>query len=163
MRYLNWLSKYENYHFVQTGPEGVGHTIVDGIPKLNPSAPDGWIQNSSQNIDYTPMMNGLFLGSDDQNVKAIAAAYSWPANVIVNAYNVAMKNAKPGIVVSTKAPLVVAGPLTQTLTDKGVVIYTQSVTCSAADFDRVYDAGVQDWLNSGAQRVIDERRANYPN
>jgi putative aldouronate transport system substrate-binding protein len=163
MRYLNWLAKYDNYHFVQVGAEGTVHAIVDGVPKINPAAPDGWIQNSNQNIDYTPMMNGLFLGSDDQNVKALASGYSWPANVIVNAYNVAMKNAKPGVVVSTKAPLVVAGPLTQTLTDKGVVIYTQAVTCSAADFDRVYDSGVQDWLNSGAQRIIDERRANYPN
>jgi putative aldouronate transport system substrate-binding protein len=42
-----------------------------------------------------------------------------------------------------------------------VVIYTQSIPASRADFDRVYDAGIADWLRSGAQAIIDERRAKY--
>ncbi|MDR0644064.1 MAG: extracellular solute-binding protein [Treponema sp.] len=161
MRYLNWLSKYENYHFIQTGPEGIVHTLVDGLPKIIPNASDGWIQNSPQNIDYTLPMNGLFLGSDEINIKALANGYSWPPELIVNAYNIAMTNARPGIVVSTKAPLTAIGPLQQTLIDKGVVIYTESITAPVADFDRVYDAGIADWLNSGAQKVLDERRENY--
>jgi putative aldouronate transport system substrate-binding protein len=163
MRYINWLAKYENYHFIQTGPEGTVHTIVDGIPKINASAGDGWIQNSNQNIDYTPMMNGLFLGNDAQNIKGIASGYQWPADKIVNAYTIAMKNAKPGVVVSLKAPLVKAGPLSQTLQDKSLPIYSNSIMAPVANFDSVYDAAVQDWLKSGAQTVIDERKANYPN
>ncbi|MDR0412023.1 MAG: extracellular solute-binding protein [Treponema sp.] len=161
MRYLNWLSKYENYHFIQTGPENIVHTLVDGLPKLIPNAPDGWIQNSPQNIDYTLPMNGLFLGSDEMNIKALANGYAWPPELIVNAYNIAMTNARPGIVISTKAPLTAIGPLQQTLIDKGVVIYTESITAAIADFDKVYDAGIADWLTSGAQRVLDERRENY--
>jgi putative aldouronate transport system substrate-binding protein len=162
MRYVNWLARYENYHFIQIGPEGVVHEIADGIPKLIPNAADGWIQNSAQNIDYTLSMNGLFLGSEDDNIKAIANGYSWAADRISEAYNIAMNNARPGIVVVPKNPLIIAGPLMETLTQKGTVIYTQAITCAPADFDRVYDSLVQDWLNSGAQKVIDERRANYP-
>ena len=30
MRYLNWLAKFENYNFLQLGPEGITHEMVDG-------------------------------------------------------------------------------------------------------------------------------------
>jgi len=161
MRYLNWLSKYENYHFIQVGPEGIVHEMVDGVPKLNPQAGGGWIQNSAQNIDYTVMMNGLFLGSDEENIRALAAGYSWPADLIVNAYELALRNGRPPIIVSPSSPLSAAGPLGQTLTDKAVVVYTQSITAPAAQFDAVYDDQVEDWLALGAQKVIDERAEKY--
>jgi putative aldouronate transport system substrate-binding protein len=163
MRYLNWLSKYENYHFIQTGPEGIVHTMVNGVPKLNPSAPDGWIQNSPQNIDYTIMLNGLFLETEEKSIQAIAAGYPWPADMVSNAYDIAMTNARPGLVVVTKTPLTVAGPLNQTLVDKGSVILVESITAPVNRFDAVYDAGVADWRASGADAVVAERRAKYPN
>jgi putative aldouronate transport system substrate-binding protein len=163
MRYINWLSKYENYHFIQTGPEGVAHTIVDGIPKLNPAAGDGWIQNSAQNIDYTIMMNGLFLQTEEESIRAIAAGYPWPAAQVSTAYNIATTNARPAIVVSTTTPLTAEGPLNQTLVDKGVVIFVEAITAPANRFDAVHDAGVADWKASGADAVTAERRAKYPN
>jgi putative aldouronate transport system substrate-binding protein len=161
LRYLNWLAKYENYHFIQTGPEGIVHTLIDGIPKLIPSAPDGWIQNSAQNIDYTPMMNGLFLETEETSIKAIAAGYPWPSELVTAAYTVAMNNAKPGPIITTSSPLVVIGPLNQTLVDKSVVLFVESITCPAANFDRVYDAGLANWMASGGQDVMDERREKY--
>jgi putative aldouronate transport system substrate-binding protein len=161
MRYLNWLAKYENYHFIQTGPEGIVHTIVDGLPKINPAAGDGWIQNSAQNIDYTPMMNGLFLETEEESIRAIAAGYPWPSETVVAAYNIAMNNARPGTVVATSSPLVTAGPLNQTLVDKSVVFAVEAITTPTANFDRVYDAGITDWLSSGAQAIRDERAEKY--
>jgi putative aldouronate transport system substrate-binding protein len=161
MRYLNWLSKYENYHFVQTGPEGIVHTMEDGIPKLNPSAGEGWIQNSSQNIDYTLMMNGLFLSTEEESIRAIASGYPWPSDVVFEAYNIAMSDAKPGPVITTSSPLVTAGPLTQTMMDKSIVIFVESNTAPSANFDRVFDAGIADWLASGAQAILDERREKF--
>ncbi|GHV06513.1 hypothetical protein FACS189485_15160 [Spirochaetia bacterium] len=165
MRYLNWLAKYENYHFVQTGPEGITHTIVDGVVKVDASAKADptWIMNSNQNIDYTPMMNGLFLETEEASIRALAAGYSWPADLITQAYNMALKNAKPGLVVKTATPLTAAGPLANTLQDKGKVIYASSIIAPVNQFDAVYDAGVRDWLASGAQTIMDERRAKYPN
>ncbi|MDR0563107.1 MAG: extracellular solute-binding protein [Spirochaetaceae bacterium] len=159
LRYINWLARFENYHFLQIGPEGVVHDIVDGIPKLK-VASGLWIQNSAQNIDYTIMMNGLDLGDEALNAKALANAYPWPTEVIANAYTVAMTNAAPGPVVPVS--LSAAGPVTQTLTDKASNVISTSITAKPEDFDRVWDAGVADWLSSGAQSVIDERRAKYP-
>jgi putative aldouronate transport system substrate-binding protein len=161
MRYINWLAKYENYHFIQTGPEGIVHTLIDGVPKVNPSAGDGWIQNSNMNIDYTPIMNGLFLRTEEESVRALAAGYPWPAETVMAAYNIAMNNARPGPVVIPSSPLVVAGPLDRTLIDKSEAFVIQAITASTANFDRVWDSGVSDWLASGAQAIRDERLQKY--
>jgi putative aldouronate transport system substrate-binding protein len=74
-----------------------------------------------------------------------------------------MINAKPPVYAKPTSSLSVAGPLAQTLQDKARVIYTQSITAPANQFDRVYDAGIQDWLSSGAEAVRAERRQKYPN
>jgi putative aldouronate transport system substrate-binding protein len=158
MRYIDWLSRFENYNFLQIGPSGVTHDLKDGVPKIK-SATGLWIQNSPQNIDYTIIMNGLDLGDPVKTAKGLANGYSWPADMITNAYALAMKNAKPGPVVPVA--LSAAGPVQQTLVDKAVVIFTEAVTAKPADFDKIWDAGIKDWLASGAQSVIDERRSKY--
>jgi len=54
-----------------------------------------------------------------------------------------------------------AGPYVQTLIDKGNYMLTEAVTTRPADFDRVWDNGIRDWLNSGAQEIINERKAKF--
>jgi putative aldouronate transport system substrate-binding protein len=158
MRYLNWLARFENYNFLQIGPEGVTHDMVDGIPKLK-TATGLWIQNSAQNIDYTLIMNGLDLGDPDLTARALANGYPWPADIIANAYTIAMTNAKPGPVVPVS--LTAAGPVMQTLIDKSNNLAAASITARTADFDNVWEAGIADLLSSGAQAVIDERAAKF--
>jgi putative aldouronate transport system substrate-binding protein len=132
--------------------------MMDGIPKIKVG--EGlWIQNSAQNIDYTIMMNGLDLGDPEKTARGLANAYPWPADIITRAYNTAMTNASPGPVIPVT--LTAAGPVQQTLVDKSTSISTEAVTSPPANFDRVWDAGIADWLASGAKAVIDERRAKY--
>jgi putative aldouronate transport system substrate-binding protein len=160
------MAKYDNYHFIQTGPAGVTHSIgADGVVKLDPMAASDptWIMNSAQNIDYTMIMNGLFLESEEASIRALAAGYSWPADIIQRSYTTALTNARPMVVAQTATPLTVAGPLAQTLADKGRVMLVQMITCPPNQFDSVWDAQIRDWLGSGAQAVLDERRAKYPN
>ena len=161
MRYLNWLARYENYNFIQIGPEGIVHNMVDGVPKLIPAAPDGWIQNSGQNLDYTPIMNGLFLQTEEESIRALAAAYPWPPEMVMAAYNAAMHNARPGPVIITSSPLVVAGPLDRTLIDKSEAFIIQTITASAANFEREWTAGLNDWLTSGAKAIMEERAEKF--
>jgi putative aldouronate transport system substrate-binding protein len=158
MRYLNWLARFENYNFLQIGPEGTTHDMVDGIPKLK-STTGLWIQNSAQNIDYTIHMNGLDLGDPDLTARALANGYPWSADIIANAYTIAMTNASPGPVVPVS--LTTAGPVMQTLIDKSNNLAAASITARTADFDRVWDAGIADLLVAGAQTVIDERAAKF--
>ena len=161
MRYLNWLAKFENYNFLQIGPEGIVHEIVDGLPRVNPTAGDGWIQNSAWNIDLTPLHNGMFLRTEEDTVRALALGYPFPEDYVLQAFNAAMNNAAPGPVVSTAQPLVAAGPLGPTLTIQAEGIIINAVIAPEADFDRVWDEGIQAWLNAGAQAILDERAVNF--
>jgi putative aldouronate transport system substrate-binding protein len=155
---VNWLARYENYHYLQVGIEGVNHDIVNGLPKLK-TAEGPWIQNSPQNIDYTLPINGLDMGDPELNVKALANGYAWPVELIEKAHEIAMHNGISGPVIPVQ--LSAAGPVTQTLTDKFNVFASAAMTAKPADFDRVWDAGVADWLASGAQAVIDDRNEKF--
>jgi putative aldouronate transport system substrate-binding protein len=165
LRYLNWLAKYENYHFIQVGLEGITHTIgADGVVKVDAmaKADPAWIMNSLQNIDYTMPQNGLFLESEEASIRSLAAGYTYPADIIERAYNIALKNGRPAVVAQPTSPLTVAGPLSQSLSDKGTVLLIELQTCSPAQFDAKWEAGIKEWLAAGGQAVLDERRAKYP-
>jgi putative aldouronate transport system substrate-binding protein len=161
LKYYNWLSIYENYHFIQVGQEGINHQITDGVPQtLARPAGDPWFQNSDKNTDYTINLIGVELGSQELNSRVLAFGYGdTPPDVIVNAYAVATSNARPPAVY--QATTTKDGTYGQTLRDKADALIAQAVTCRSADFDRVWDAGITDWLQSGAQEVIDERASLY--
>ena len=159
LRYMNWLSKFENRYFLQTGNEGVTHELVDGIPRIiTTEGPE--IMNSAMNIDYTFMINGLDTGDPAKNARALALSYAVDSAVIEQAYAHAMNDAEPMLVVPGLT-LSAVGPVTQTLIDKELTIMSESITASPDRFDAVWDAGIQDWLASGAQAVIEERAEKY--
>jgi len=156
LRYLNWLAKPENFHFIQVGQEGVNHTIVNGVPNVTGRpAGDPWFMNSSNNIDYTMPINGVELGSTELNVRVLALSYgNIPADTIVNAYTLSTRNARarPVYQVPTRV-----NQYAQTLQDKSMALHAQAITARPADFDRIWEAGIADWLASGAQEVLNER------
>jgi len=160
LHYLNWLSKFENFNYLQIGEQGRNHNMVNGVPQVIASTDPKWIQNSTQNIDITMPLNGVYLGRDDQNAKVLALSYQGtPAETIVNAYNISVKDAR--------APIVHGGVIkvtqyTQVLADKADALLAQAVRCPPAQFDSIWDAGYRDWLASGAQEVINERISLWP-
>jgi putative aldouronate transport system substrate-binding protein len=79
--------------------------------------------------------------------------------VITEAYRISSTNAIPDPYIPVK--LLAATAVQQTLTDKAEVLFTQSVTAKPELFNKTWDDAVKDWLISGAQSVIDERRAKY--
>lgn len=158
MRYINWITKFENRYFLQVGEEGVTHKMVDGVPKVI-TAEGPKIMNSALNIDYTLTINGLDLNDDAKNLQALAASYSFDKSLITSAYEIAMKD---GVVTPVRSvTLTAAGPVTQTLQDKGKSLMAESIKAPADKFDAVWDAQIKDWLASGAQAVIDERAQKY--
>jgi putative aldouronate transport system substrate-binding protein len=158
LRYANWLGRYENYHFLQFGHEGINHQIAQGVPKVT-SATGGWIQNSGANVDYTPSVNGYAMETPELTVKVLANSYPWPEEYIAEAYRISSTNAEREPVVPVT--LYASGPLTQTLISKSTVFYIESITAKAEQFDRTWNSGVKDWLDSGAQEIVAERRQKY--
>ncbi len=158
LRYVNWLAKFENHYYLQIGDEGVTHEMIDGVPKIIPATNEK-IMNSPQNIDYTIMINGIDVEDSSKYGQALAQSYTVDPQLVVDAYNYAMKDGRPAIIVPVT--LSVAGPYTQTLVDKGNTLMAEAVTCKPEEFDATWDRNIQDWLASGAQEIIDERTAKY--
>ncbi|MCL2801274.1 MAG: extracellular solute-binding protein [Treponema sp.] len=161
LRYLNWLAKPENYQFIQIGHEGTNHVIENGVPRLI-AAPAGhdWIQNSSMNIDITMPVNGIELGSTELNARVLALGYgNIPADVIVNAFTMSLRNARAAVVHQATTTV---NQYDQVLREKADQLLAQSIRARPEDFDRVWDAGIADWLQSGGQEVLNERNALFP-
>jgi putative aldouronate transport system substrate-binding protein len=112
--------------------------------------------NSGNNIDYTMPMNGVELLDLEKNSRALAFSYgNTHPELIVNANSISIANGRAPVVfqaVTTKD-----GIYSQTLRDKADVLIAQAVTASPANFDSVWDAGMREYLSSGAQEVMDER------
>jgi len=103
----------------------------------------------------TMPMNGIELGSQELNARVLALSYgSVPPQVIVDAYAISTRNARAAVV---RQVTTTVNQYAQTLTDKSNALAAQAITARAVEFDRIWDAGVQDWLTSGAQEVINER------
>jgi putative aldouronate transport system substrate-binding protein len=160
LRYLNWLCIPENYQFLQRGREGVNHVMVNGVPQIQARpAGDQWFQNSSQNIDITMPMNGVEMGNDEMNARVLAFSYGgFAPEVIVNAYQTSVRNGRAQVVVPGVATTQ-DGIYGQVLADKADAVIAQAITARPADFDRVYDTGLADWMASGGKAVMDERAA----
>jgi putative aldouronate transport system substrate-binding protein len=159
MRYLNWLARFENRYFLQTGPAGITHDVVDGIPKLK-AATGLWIMNSDQNLDYTLPINGLDLGDPAKNTKSIVNAFNADySQLIERAYALSLKDGKAPPVVPVT--LTLEGQYQAVLGDKQDRLLVSAITCPPGNFDQVWEEGIKDYLASGGQAVIDERKAKY--
>ncbi len=160
--YVNWISKLENRKYLQIGKEGVNHKVMpNGAIQIIASTDPAWIQNSGQNIDYTITINGLDLGSSELNAQSIALGYpgvdpKYPAL----AYSIMRKDGISGKPFNVGEITSQSG-MDNVLRDKRDNFLVQSIVCSVADFDKVYDAGYADYLKSGGQAIIDERTAKY--
>lgn len=159
--YLDWISKLENRMFLQIGEEGVTHEkMEDGSVKVIPATGEK-IMNSPNNIDYTITINGLDLGDEELNIKSMALGYAGvDASYIEKAYKYSIEDGRYaenynfGEIASETG----MGPA---LSDKRNTILTQSVVAAPNKFDSVFDSGMQDYLNSGGQAIIDERTAKW--
>ncbi|MDR0312173.1 MAG: extracellular solute-binding protein [Treponema sp.] len=155
LRYLNWLCIQENYSYLQIGQPGVNHNMVNGVPQTI-AATGPWIQNSGNNIDLTMPMNGVERGSAAANAAVLALSYAGiPPETIVNAYDIATRNARAPVVVNM--PTSQDGIYGADLRQKADDLLAQAIAATPANFDRIWDAGIQDWLRSGAQAILDER------
>ncbi|MDR0387023.1 MAG: extracellular solute-binding protein [Treponema sp.] len=158
LRYANWLCRYENYHFLQFGHEGINHKVVDGVEIPIPAS-GPWIQNSGVNVDYTMSINGYVV--DDENFGLVlSSSYPGiPAEDITAAYKMSSFNTVP----DAFRPITIdsIAEVRQEIVAKEKELSVNVIRVKTADFDRLWDDGIKDWLASGAQRVLDEQRVKY--
>lgn len=117
--------------------------------------------NSPNNIDYTITCNGLNLGDKDLTIRSIALGYAGvDARYIKKAFAISTNDGRIGKNVQVGQIKAEEG-MGPALSDKRDVLLDQAVVASVDDFDKVYDDGLKDYLNSGGQAIIDERKAAW--
>lgn len=161
MLYLDWISDPEHIHYLQTGDEGVTHTVTaDGAIAIQPATGDA-IMNSGMNIDYTITCNGLKLISEELTNKSRALNYPGiDAADVLSAHTIANTDLRIGKNVNVGAIEAEEG-VGDTLSSKRDIVYDNAVVASVADFDSVWENGLSDYLAAGGQAIIDERAAKW--
>ena len=159
--YLDWISKLENRMFLQIGEEGTNHEkMADGAIKIK-AATGEKIQNSNNNIDYTITINGLDLGNQELTLKSMALGYvGVDASYINKAYKSSITDGVFGKKYSVGEIKAEEG-MGPALSEKRNTLLTQAVAAPANKFDSVFDTGLNDYLSSGGQAIIDERKAAW--
>lgn len=161
LMYLNWISKPENRIYLQVGEEGINHEVMEDSSYKMLQATGEYIMNSGNNLDYTIVLNGLNLGDEDLTLKSLAQAFPGiDPKYIMNVYdhspydNVYYKTVNLGEVAAETG-------IGQALTEKRNDVITKSIVAPVNEFDKVFDKEYQNYLDSGAQAIMDERKAKW--
>ncbi|MGQ9779286.1 MAG: ABC transporter permease subunit, partial [Bacillota bacterium] len=159
--YLDWISKFENRKFLQIGEKGINHEVLpDGTIKLL-SATGPQIMNSPYNIDYTIVVNGLDLGNPELTARSRAFAYAEvEPRYIVKAIQTANRDGRT-IKHYNCGEIKSEAGMDAALKQKRDNLLIQAIVCKPEEFDKVWDKGFQDYLNSGGQAIINERREKW--
>jgi len=121
---------------------------------------DPKMMNSPNNLDYALIVNGVDLGDQEKNLLAISKSYEEQyVDWFLNAYHTALND---GTVYNRLSiPFDSEAQYITTLNDKRNEILSNAISASIENFDRVYDAGIQEFLAVGGQACIDERQAYW--
>lgn len=161
MLYLDWISQPEHIEYLQIGDEGVTHNVLESGAIQTVAATGDAIMNSGMNIDYTITCNGLNLST--QELTDLSKAYSYaeidPA-LVEESNKIAQTDKKPAKNVNVGAIESESG-VGDTLSAKRDQAYDNAVIAAEADFDKVWEEQLSDYLNAGGQAIMDERAAKW--
>ena len=152
--YINFISSVETIKFLQTGLEGTNYVMEGDAYKILPATGE-WVKNSGNNIDYTMTCNGLYLG--DATAATTALSYPGiPADVVIQA-NIYGQNNGYFVKHFNVGTIESETEVGTSLTEKRDALLTQAVTASVEDFDQIIADGLEDYMSSGGQDIMDER------
>ena len=168
--YVDMLCRPEILEFMQLGKEGINYDVIDGAPVAKTYSADDdpaafeayypYILNSVMNIDLTITINGYYQGNP-LTAGAYATGYSGVEPRLISTSIAAGRN--DGHV----RPVLNVGEISSesgkeaSLNDKRDSTLNQSIIATTDNFDAIFDAGMADYLASGGQAIIDERRDAY--
>ena len=160
IRYLNWMIDPENLMVIHNGFQGVHYRdLIDGIPQ-NFVPTDELATNEIFNkYDVGIISQPPQFGDPVTNARAESLAYPGYEREIQEAIRIAMDD---GVLsYNFESALPIQSQLGSSLAPYDDQIFVNAITCAPADFDRVYDSLVEEWLDAGGRQVLEERRATY--
>ncbi|MDF2963344.1 MAG: extracellular solute-binding protein family 1 [Paenibacillus sp.] len=157
IKFLNWMSDYKVIFDLQNGTEGVTYKMgEDGIPVFLDT--DEAKKVMYNYLDYSMLINGKDMGDPEKTLKANAADPKYK-EFTMNSIKVGETDGQ--LPPRFNRPIEAQIKYNQTLGDKAVEVYVKSVTAKPADFDKVYDDMVAEYMKIGGKEVMDEQLKAY--
>jgi putative aldouronate transport system substrate-binding protein len=164
LKYLDWLSKPENLNAVMWGIEGKTYNVKDGAKQLVAGYTGNDRLVNGSNKDYFALVvEGTDAGSDWDNMMLAACPPGEQFRYLMqdqfkylrSPYNVGVQN--------IFIPKVIATQTTygSSLVTKYKQYATQLIVCKPSEFEAKYEQFCKDYLESGYQKILDEKKATY--
>ena len=161
MMYLNWLCEYDTIFNLQNGVEGVTYNLnEEGIPELIAGVEGDMKFNSMQNLDYTLLVNGQWLDTEEKTMKAQALSYQGYADEYEAMYEVGNQDLVPQSFHWEKS-IAADAQYGTSLKDFHKEILVRCTMCKPEEVHDLFAELQQEYLNRGGQAVIDERTAAW--
>lgn len=158
MKYLNWMADPNVIFFLQYGKDGVNHKMVNGIPQVIPQTGDN-MQTSYLNLDYTLVVNGVELGDQEKNIKALAASCPGLETVAEQSYKINTTDTYTSFFYDTPNESNIK--YGKTLSDMNKSMTDKLIICKPSEFDAMYDKLVSEYMAAGGKAVTDENIKIY--
>lgn len=170
MMYMEWLMQPENLFTFQYGFEGETFDYVDGLPVMKDLTGTEYAMANNNKDYFCIVVESKTLGEIEKDVK-LNAPVNYPDSddfytQLLDNYKGMVAMADSGYVNSDCNFAVVISAQSeyqQVLLDKYTEYRTKLTTCSADEFDALYDQYSQEYLDAGYQAIIDERGEAYNN
>ncbi|WP_248924079.1 extracellular solute-binding protein [Paenibacillus hamazuiensis] len=157
IKYLDWMSKNDVLFTLTNGLEGQHYTMENGFPK--PIATDEAKKTFYNNADIAIVINGKDFGSKEKNIEGAAITYpNYKELAKQNIVNALTDGYTPPRFDRPIDADIKYGKITGEKAQETVV---KSILAKPADFNKIFDDGVAEYLKIGGQAVIDEKRAAY--
>ncbi|MBQ6562886.1 MAG: extracellular solute-binding protein [Clostridia bacterium] len=159
--YLDWLCQYDTIFNLQNGVEGITYNLnEDGIPVLIAGVEGDMKFNSMQNLDYTLLVNGQWLDTEEKTMKSQALSYQGYADLYAPMYEIG--NMDP---VATgfhfEKIITSSAQYGTTLNDYLKEILVKCTMCKPEEVHELYTSMAQEYMNRGGQAVMDEQVAAW--
>lgn len=166
LMYFEWLSQEENLFVMQNGIEGVTYKTENDVPVMIDGYTGVERLNFNSNKDmWCLVTESKDYGSEEKNLAAQKKTYA-PAGfeyLIQDNHDYYQKMTKQNeytdfLFNTSIESLSLYG---ETLKSKWEVIQVDLITCKPEEFEAKYEAACKEYLNSGYQKILDEKKEAY--
>lgn len=158
VQYLNWMSQKDVMSQLRFGEEGKNYKLVNGLPEITQ---DNATKNGFYNAgDMIMISNGTDFGDEEKNFAGMAL--NFPESLRpegIKAFKIGLQDGVAPI--RFDHPLATEAKYGKSLNDKYEELLVKAIFAKSADFSKVYDNLVKDYMASGGDDVLKERTAAY--
>lgn len=157
IKFLDWLVHPDVIFALQNGIEGQTYTLdAEGIPIILETDEANKIMYNW--YDYSILINGRDLGDPDKSRKANAAVPEY-RDFTIQSFNVGETDGVPKYLFDR--PNEAEIKYGSTLNEKKAEIHVKTITAKPEDFDKLYDALVEEYMKIGGNEVMEENIKIY--